>query len=135
VTAGGGFQTVGAIPLDGQLVRSGLTETAGCKRPVAGYNWVCGMICFTWPTLDQLSLAAAPPLFFIVFHKDGILLAGSQGDGRAGVFGGALIDPTVDDLLAVDPEPGAVIAGGGRRCRSGNRTADLAGPADGEGIC
>lgn len=75
----------------------------------------------------QMEVRAAEVLE--VLDLDVIRLAGRQLDGLGVLFLVPVVDPVVDGELAVDPEPEAVVAGDGKRCRAGLLRYDLARPA------
>src|ERR1035437_887479 len=65
---------------------------------------------------------------FVIFHQDVIFLAGDKLDGAADGRGG-LVLPLIHQELAVNPQPRAVVSGGGERVEVAKERLDLAVPA------
>ena len=82
---------------------------------------------------DLLGLAGAGPEqagdglagVLEVLHADVVALPGDEGD-RAAVLGRGVVGPVVDELLAVDPQPHAVVADGVEGVRLGELRLHLA---------
>ncbi|GDY47522.1 hypothetical protein SANT12839_084040 [Streptomyces antimycoticus] len=65
-----------------------------------------------------------------VLDLDVVRLARGELDGLGGLLLVPVVHPVVDDRLAVDPQPEAVVAGDREGVRTGALRCDLAGPAD-----
>src|SRR5436190_16664393 len=90
---------------------------------------------------DLLGLARAGPRkarrcvtrIIVVLHPNLILLASNERD-RAAPFRRPLVNPLIDDQLAVHPEPHAVVGARIERVRLRIERLDLSNPAHTEGV-